>query len=194
MSKMSQVLFFVFFALLFYSCKGQLSPEECVKKFKLARNLAYANPTRQSALDSALHLSNECMQCDNIRTSVIDFKITLLIGMKKYVEGVRFVDSLKESDFTYAYKKNIMSKNLQALNYDSKNDTTNRNLIYRQIANDIGQYIRKPNISEKEFKEACTGLFAVKENYLDANQINKDVEVLKEMCPDRKDFFDFFKK
>ena len=114
--------------------------------------------------------------------------------MKKYAEGISFIDSLKENDFTFGYKKNLMSKSLQALVYGSKNDTIKQNLVYKEITNDIEQYIKKQNISNKEFKEIYTDLFAVKENYLNANQINKEVEDLKKLYPEKETFFDFFKK
>ena len=121
MYKINQIIFSTFFILLFCSCKGQLNTNDlCKKKFKEARDLAYTNSTRQSALDSALSLTNECMQCDSIRKAVVDFKITLLISMKKYAEGISFIDSLKGNDFTFEYKKNLMSKNLKALDYGSK--------------------------------------------------------------------------
>lgn len=195
MYKINQIVFSVFFILLFCSCNGQLNTNNvCEKKFKEARDLAYTNPARQSALDSALSLTNDCMQCDSIRKAVVDFKITLLISMKKYAEGISFIDSLKGNDFAFGYKKNLMSKNLKALDYGSKNDTIKQNLVYKEIANDIEQYIKKQNISNAEFKEIYTDLFAVKENYLDANQINKDVEDLKKLYPDKEAFFDFFKK
>lgn len=195
MYKTNQIIFFVLFIFLFCSCNGQLNTNDiCKKKFKEARDLAYANSTRQSALDSALSLTNECMQCDSIRKAVVDFKITLLVSMKKYTDGISFIDSLKESDFTFGYKKNLMSKSLQALDYGSKNDTIKQNLVYKEITNDIEQYITKQKISNKEFKEIYTDLFAVKENYLDANQINKEVEDLKKLYPEKETFFDFFKK
>jgi len=195
MFKINQIIFSAFFILLFCSCKGQSNTNDlCKKKFKEARDLAYSNSTRQSALDSALSLTNECMLCDSIRKAVLDFKITLLISMKRYTEGISFIDSLKENDFTFGYKKNLMSKSLQALDYGSKNDTIKQKLVYREIANEIEQYIKKQNINNKEFKEIYTDLFDVKENYLDAIQINKDVEDLKKIYPEKKTFLDFFKK
>ena len=195
MYKINQIVFSAFFILLFCSCNGQLNTNDsCKKKFKEARDLAYANSTSQSALDSALVLTNECMQCDSIRKAVVDFKITLLVSMKKYSDGISFIDSLKENDFTFGYKKNLMSKSLQALDYGSKNDTIKQNLVYKEIAKDIEQYIKKQNINNNQFKEIYTHLFAVKGNYLDANQINKEVEDLKKLYPEKETFFDFFKK
>ncbi len=195
MIKINQIVIFSFFLLLFCSCNGQVNTNDtCKRKFKEARDLAYSNSTRQSALDSAMNLANECMQCDSIRKAVVDFKITLLTSMKKYVEGISFINSLNENDFTYRYKQKLKSKSLQALDYNYKRDTIKQNLVYKEITNDLEQYIMKENISGKEFKEIYTDLFAVKKNYLDANQINKDVENLKKLYPDKETFFDFFKK
>ncbi len=195
MLKTNQAATIIFFTLIFYSCKGQLTANDsCTMNFKTARNLAYSNPTRQSALDSALYLANESMHCDSIRKAVVDFKITLLVSMKNYGEGIRFIDSLKDSDFTYGYKKKFMAKGLQALRYNDEKDNINRDLIYREIVKEIEQYISKQNVSSKEFNEAYTDLFSIKENYLEANQINKEVEALKNKYPDKQSFFDFFKK
>ena len=192
---MYQVIIFLFFTLSFASCKGQLKADEaCIKKFKSARELAYANSARQSALDSAMNLVNECMQCDSIRKAVVDFKITLFVSMKKYAEGIGFIESLSEKDFTYGYKQKFMSKGLQALEFNSKSDTIKRTLVYQEIVNDIEQYINnKQDIGSKEFIEIYTDLFAVKEKYLDANQINKEVEALKSKYPDKQSFLDFLK-
>jgi hypothetical protein len=199
MFKMNQIIFLPFFVLIFCSCNGQLNTSVgCKEKFKEARDLVYGNPNtiRQSALDSALNLANECLRlkCDSIKKAVVDFKITLLISMKKYSEGVSFVDSLRENDFSFNYKKKLMSKNLQALSYASKNDTIQRNLIYAEIANDLERYIKKENIKGKEFEEIYLDLYAIKGNFLDENKINQEIDSLKKEYPNKQDFFDYLKK
>lgn len=193
MFKITQIIFFHFFILLFCSCSGQLNTT-CIEKFKEARDLAYKNPTRQSALDSALSLTNECMQCDSIRKAVVDFKITLLITMKKYSEGILFIDSLNDNDFTFGYQKKMMSKSLKALTYDSKGDTVNRNLIYVEMANDLEKYINEKQLNDKEFKEIYIYLYAIKEKFLDAEQINTEVAALEKKYPDKTTFFEFLRK
>jgi hypothetical protein len=193
--KIHRIISSVFFILLFYSCKGQLKANDsCTETFKTARALAYANSTSQSTLDSALNLINECMECDSIKKAVVDFKITLLVSMKKYSEGIKFIDSLKEEDFTFGYKKKFMSKGLQALEFNSVNDTAKRNFVYREMADDIEEYIEKKSLTDKEFKEIYTDLFAIKEHYLDAAHVNNEVEILKNKYPGKQSFFDFFKK
>ncbi len=197
MFKICQIVFLTFFVLIFCSCNGQLNTNDiCKQKFKEARDLVYNNPNaiRESALDSALNLANECLKCDSIKKAVVDFKITLLTFMKRYSEGIRFIDSLKENDFSFNYKKKLMSDNLQALSDASKNDTIHRNLIYEEIVDYLEQYIKKQNVKGKEFEEIYLDLYAVKNNFLDANQINQEIDSLKKQYPNKQDFFDYLKK
>lgn len=180
--------------ITFYACNAQTSNEECQAKFKRAKKLTYAypNPVRQSALDSALVFVNESLLCDsNIRKAAVELKITLLITQKKYSEGVIFIDSLVEEDFTFKYKKKMMKKNFLALNFNSKYDTINRNLVYLEMANELEQYIRKEDISEKEFNEIFVELYDIKRNFLNVNQIKHEIDSLKGKYPNKIDFFSY---
>ncbi len=191
------IAFLAFFVLLFYSCNSQVKKRAiCEEKFKEARDLVYGkkNEIRQTTLDSALSLVNESLQCESIKKSVIEFKIRLLISMKKYSQGIAFVDSLKESDFTYNYKKNLMIKNLRALSYSSENDTTQRNLIYQEMANDLEQYIKNQKVKGKKFEEIFLDLYSVKEHFLNANQINNEIDSLIKVYPEQKPFFEYLRK
>lgn len=193
MLKISQVL--ILSLSIFFSCKGQnFKGTACVRQFENARDIAYQNPTDNAALDSALQLANESMGCDSIRKEVVEFKISLLLAMAKYDEGLKFVDSLKGSDFVYNYKKNLMYKNFLALSLNEKKDTVSRNLVYDQMADDIEENIKKPGITEEELMEASTELFAIFQNYLDADQINNKADSLTKLYPEKKTFFAGFKK
>jgi hypothetical protein len=189
--RIDKILFPCFMTLIFYSCSGQKDNMNCIKKFEQATKIAYSYPppANQLSLDTALRLVNESLICDTVKKAAVDLKITLLTTMGKYSEGMKFVDSLKESDFTYGYKKKLIYKNFQALR-----DTTKRNIVYAEIASILEQYIKQHSMNDKEFKEIYTDLFAVKENYVDTNQINKEVEALKKQYPDKEAFFNFFKK
>jgi hypothetical protein len=194
MFRVNQIVVLIFYTLSIYSCKGQTREGDCIRKFNKARELAYAYPIRQSALDSALYLVNESINCDDIRKAAVDLKITLLVSMKKYSDGINFIRSLKEGDFTFRYKKQFMTNALSALEYNSKKDTIKRDLVYKAMANNIEHYITNENIDDKEFVEIYTDLFSIKEKYLDANQINMEVEALKNKYPNKQSFFDLFKK
>jgi hypothetical protein len=176
------------------SCNGQAGKEaSCTQKFKSARDLAYGNPERKSALDSALILANELTQCDSIRKAVVDFKIMLLLSLQRYQQALNFIDSLGTSDFIYEYKKNTTYKSILALRYDSQGDKLSRDSIYRIIDNEIEKYVGDRNLSAKEFKAAYTELFAIKGMYLSPIQIDSSVDAHKKQYPDKSTFFEFFK-
>lgn len=193
---MTRIRLFQIIAIVccFSSCNGQGgNVEKCAQKFKSAREIAYSNPDRKSALDSALVLTNEISQCDSIKKAVVDFKITLLLGLQRYQQALNYIDSLNIKDFTYDYKKNATYKSILALRYDSEGDTFRRDSLYKAIANEIEKYIEDRNPSGKEFKEVYTELFAIKGMYLNPKQIDSSVELLKKKYPDKETFFEFFK-
>lgn len=188
-------IFLIFSTFNINSCIGQQSTEDkCIEEFKIARTLAYNNSTSSAALDSALKIANTCLKCDNIRKEVVDFKITLMIAMQKFDEGVRFIQSRQESDFTYKYKKDFLAKTLSVLQLKSNHDTAAEKIMYKTMASDIEVYLTKEKMSENEFKEIYTDLFSVKRNYLDDNEIKLQVEMLKKKYPKKASFFDFFKE
>lgn len=197
MSDFRKVVSFPLLLFLFLlSCKGQSRVDDsCYYKYKLARNLVYVNYTSHSAMDSALQLLNECMGCDSIRVAVVDLKIRILVGMKKYAESINFINSLSMKDFTYSYKQKFLTKEIQVLEYRERNDTIIINALYQEIVNIINEYISdRYNMDNNELMEVYTDLFTVKEMYMDENQINKELEELKRKYPQKKDFFEFLKK
>lgn len=195
MSRINKISIIPFFVLFLCSCNGQSNCyEDCQKKFGEIIKLSSSEPTRQSALDSAMELANECMQCDSMKKAIVEIKIRLFATMKKYHEGIEFIDSLKESDFIFGYRQKFWIQSLKATEYESEKDTVNRDLIYKEMVNDMEQYIKERNINDTEFKDIYTMLFAVKEKYLDANQINEEIEELKNKYPDKQSFLDFLKK
>lgn len=184
----------VFFTYFFCSCNGQSSKEEtCAQKFKTARTLAYENPYRISAIDSALILTNEISQCKDIRKAVVDFKITLLLSLQRYQQTLNFIDSLSTNDFIYDYKKNTTYKGVLALRYDLQGDKVSRDSVYKEIGNEVEKYIENRHPSEEEFNAIYTDLFATQKMYLNPEQIDNNLELLKRRYPAKSTFFDFFK-
>jgi hypothetical protein len=195
MFKINQITIIAFFISIFSSCNGQYNYNinNCNKDFEEARRLSYSNSTPK--LDSALRLANACLKCDSIRKAVVDFKITLLVSLKKYSEGIKFIESLSENDFLFSYKMKLALNELQALVYKSKGDTVKEKATYVEISKYLEQYGKEQkNLSDKEFKEVYTDLFSVKEYYQNANQINENVRELITLYPERASFFNFFKK
>lgn len=87
-----------------------------------------------------------------------------------------------------------MAKHFKALSYASKNDTIQRNLIYKEMANNLENYIKNRHVNEKEFEEIFLDLFSVKEHFLNTNQINDEVDSLIKVYPTKASFFQYLKK
>lgn len=184
----------LFLAWCFCSCKGQQMQEvTCTQKFKQARDIALLNPDRPSALDSALSLTNDIMQCDSIRKAVVDFKISLLVSRAKYPQALSFIDSLSNSDFAFNYKKNLTYKSIQALSYESNENRIKRDSVYKVINDELEAYIKERNPTGKEFKQIYTELFATKQKYLDKNKINSEVDILAKKYTEYQSFFEVFR-
>lgn len=166
----------------------------CYQNFKNAKDLAYNNPSNTSSLNSALILANRCIQCDSIIKPVIELKLRLLVTLGKYKEGSEFVDSLRENDFEFPYKKTLNHDNFLALQFQMSKDTNNRNLIYRKMASNLEQYINSKNLNSKEFEEAFLDLYSIKENFIDSIVINREIDSLKIKYPNNVKFFDFFRQ
>jgi hypothetical protein len=193
--KLNRIVVFACFAIFLYACKSHPAANEtCRKNINRVKAIAYAKYKSELQLDTALHLLNESMQCDSIRMEVVQFKILILVSRKKYADCISFIDSLKESDFVYMYKKRLLSKGIRALEYGSKKDTTKRDSIYREIEDDIDHYLKTRTLSDEEFKEIYTDLFDIEDNYLNAVQINKKLDSLKHIYQEKEFFFDFFRK
>ncbi len=180
--------------MFFIFCNQQSEKKlKCLKKFQHAIQLTYGNQfvSSKSNLDSAFFLTNECLQCDEIKKAVIDLKVTLLTSMKRYDDGVKFTDSLTDDDFTYPYKKIIITDNFRALAIC--NDTLSRNAIYHKMTNNLEKYIKDKTISNKEFEEAYLDLYHIKQNYESKEQINTDIKGLIKTYPNKESFFNYLK-
>ena len=134
------------------------------------------------------------MECKTTKKGAVELKIRILITLGNYSQAMLFVDSLKESDFTFRYKKNAMYKNLLAMSNGLKGDTVNQNRIYKEMADDLEKYIRNKNVQGKEFEEIFIDLYTIKDHFLNTKQINIEIDSLKKTYTSKIAFFDFFKK
>jgi hypothetical protein len=179
---------------LFYSCRLPHDREIiCEQNFKMASDLAYSNPTNKASLDSSLTLVNRCMQCDSIKTAVVEFKIHLLITLGKFKEGFDFLNSLEVSDFIYPYKRKFNKDNFIALNFASTKDTISRDMTYRNMVTDLERYISSNTLKSKEFQEAFTDLNALTENLNNSSVSKRQIDFQKLKYPGEAKFLDFFK-
>jgi hypothetical protein len=138
--------------------------------------LAYENSTRQSALDSAMALVSQSLECKNTRIAAIDLKITLFAAMKKYAEGSRFIDSLHEDDFSFRYKKRFFSESFTALQSEKNNDTLKSKELYQEISDDLEKYIKTQSLNDEEFEQIYLDIFLVKGKYLNKHELMREAE------------------
>ena len=194
MNKLFISIFLLIGQVILYSCHIPYDREIiCEVNFKKAKDLAYKNPNDFYALDSALNMVNRSMQCDSIKTAVVDLKIRLLLTLGKYDEGSRFVDSLQLSDFIFPYQKTLTHDKFIALNFASKNDTLSRDKVYNKMAMDLEAYIKQNNLKSKEFREFFTDLSSLQRNSSDSLRLTLLIDSLKIKYPDEEPFLDFFK-
>jgi hypothetical protein len=151
-------------------------------------------PYSTSALDSAIMFAERSMRCDSFRKAAIDLKIRLLITLGNFKEGSQFIDSLKDSDFNYTYKKKLDHDNFVALGYQALEDSSKQLMVMRQMAIDLEKYIKHNTLSSKEFEEAYLDLYSLKGSFTKPAVINKEIDSLKHVHPDKESFFDFLKK
>ncbi len=195
MNKLFVLIIFLIGLFLFLACNNSDFGEViCDDNFKKARDLAYEYPNYPPGLDSAIVIANKCMECDSIRTAVVELKIGLLLSLGRFKEGSAFVDSLQTSDFTYPYKKKLYHDNFVALYFASNQDTTRSDDIFNKMVVDLEAYISNNNLKSKEFQEAFIDLNALKEGHMDTWELNGKIDTLKMKYPNETKFLDFFKQ
>ena len=192
---MSRIKFVFLITWILYSCNTNRDKiNTCNENFAKAKNLAYKNPDDTLMLDSALSFLNQSMECDAIKKKVVDLKIAVFVTLKKYDEGILFLDSLTEADFIYSYKLKAYRNIILARRYELAGDSSKRNQTFQKIDFEIQQYIETRKLETPELNEAFTDLFSVKSLYLDPLTINKDVDLWQLKYPIKKEFLNFFRK
>jgi len=188
--KIYSVVLLVFFC----NCKGDSQRiDSCESAYKNARinyNQYFRN-NQEQLLNNALLAIDQAMQCEKLRLKAVDLKVSLLILLKNYERGYKFIDSLNENDFNKKYKKSMDYNYFLALSYESKGDTVSRNRFLSKIVNDIGNYIRQ---EESRFgkidEETYYDLFIVKSRFTTKSQIKFEIDSLKSIHPTEKEFLD----
>lgn len=183
------------FLVLINSCNGQHASDSCISQIKNAR-AAFSyylmnDDTSQSKLITILSEVDSSMQCSNTKMASIELKISILLKLKEYQAGYAFVDSLKQADFKLPYKKQMWSYCFQALDYEAKGDTINKNRYFNEAAKKIQNYIRQKNLSPEGIgEEVYYDLFEMKVKILNKEELDKEFNILKNKYPNDKDFID----
>jgi hypothetical protein len=179
------------------SCNGQMkSLEECRLSYKNARTKMndYYKNSKISSLQESLNNVENSIKCPETRYESINLKISVLLLMKKYDDGYKFVDSLGEDDFNASYKKKLIFNEFRAFDYESKSDTANRNRLFSVIVDDIQKYIQNENMTKDTLNdEAYILLFSFKKRLIGLEKVNMEIDSLKVRYPLKKDYFDDLK-
>ena len=156
--------------ILLGSCNAQSKQlKDCQLSYKNAKAdfSTYYKINEKLLLNKSLNNVEQALKCKETRYKAIDLKISLLILLKKYRNGYKFIDSLSEKDFKKGYKKKMNYNYFLALEYESKADTANRNKYFNEIIAHIQNYIQQENISKDKLnEEAYYDLFSVKAKVL----------------------------
>jgi hypothetical protein len=198
MSKFNTALAGLSLILCFTSCNGQSKQSaDCIasyKKAKTALNTYYGN-NEQSLLQESLNNVEQAIRCEETKFKAIDLKISLLMLLKKYKTGYQFIDSLSEKDFSTGYKKKMNYNFFLAMEYESKKDTFNRNLVLNVVILDIQNYIQNEKMPVGKLDDQVYyDLYTIKSKILDQSKLSTEIDSLKKIYPGQEAFFESLKE
>ena len=192
--KLTRMVCFCILLFVLNGCNGQSeNNDSCLLHLKNARNqiASYYKTNEQSLLLSSIDECEKSMPCLETRKAAIELKVGLIIKLKRFQEGQKYVDSLTESDFKLKYKKRMWHNYFIALEFDSKGDTVKRNNYYKEIVSDIQNYIFKDSLPAGEInEESYYDLLFAKSKFLNKKEVYDEIEVLIHRYPKEQQFFD----
>jgi hypothetical protein len=162
---------------------------EAVKK-----SYTYANRGADESIyfDSALTVIDHYLHCDSARRALADIKIRILLSQQRYSGALKFIDSLSNNDFTYPYKSIVTAGQVRYL-ASKTSDSVHAATELASTVDYLSGYIKSSELSDPEFKEAFIDLFSLKGKILDSTAINREVDSLKNLHPEKSQFFEFFR-
>jgi len=191
--KVSVQLFFL--TILLNSCHGQTvtRTEECKSHVANASKMvnSFYSEKKQNLLSDALKEVEFSINCPETKAKSIEMKISILSLQLQYDKASEFINSLSESDFSKSYKKNMQYYLFKALSFESKSDSKNRDVNFKQSIESIKQFIEK---SKSIDQEAYYDLFFVKSKLLKKEEISQELNALKKKYPSDAEFFELLKE
>lgn len=178
----------VLLCFLCISCKGQIiSDEVCKENLSEALNKynTYMTLNQDEYLlkESLDHLESSLL-CENAKEVSVELKISILLILNQFVEGEKFVLSLKEDDFKKPYKQQMY------FNYFKSKlckEEICRLSKLKDIEISIEKYIEEKKIFEEE---VYYDLFLIKNELLSEDQFTEQISESIKQFPYNKDFFE----
>lgn len=185
-----KIIIFVQVSLCFLciSCKGQVISDEVCKenlsealdKYNTYMTLSQDEYLLKESLD---YLGNSLL-CENTKEVSVELKISILLILNQFVEGEKFILSLKEDDFKKPYKKQMY-----LYYFESKlcKEESCRLSKLKDIEISIEKYIEEKKIFEEE---VYYDLFLIKNELLSEDQFTEQISESIKQFPYYKDFFE----
>lgn len=187
---------FLLLTILIWSCQGKMkcrNEKNCDKHYKnaISKLNNYYEYKNSMDLDTALiSLEKSYKLCPERRKNRFpNVKITLLLLMKEYEWGYRFIDSIELDLFKSSYKKNVYSKTFQGLLYEKQGDTINRNICFKNLVNEIKLYLSN-NPSDND---AISDLYYTKLRYENKKVVISEIDSTLVTYKGNKDFLERLK-
>ena len=182
------VLVHILFCFFCISCEGQeVNAKVCKENFTKALdnyNSYMLLNQNTSILEKALDDLEISLLCDETRKMSIELKISILLILKNFQDGEKFVNSLEEGDFKRLYKKDMYL-------YYFKSYLCNEEMCrldnLKKSESSITKYIE----SEINFEEeAFYDLFFIISEMTSEEEFSQQILIYRTQYPNHKDFFD----
>ncbi|ATL49591.1 hypothetical protein COR50_21770 [Chitinophaga caeni] len=176
------IFFFVLVLKVICSgCQGEIKSEKskCKEAYEEAnaRLNEYYQNADQEMLDTVLHIVQKNINdCPDYNVKMVNLKIRVLILLKEYDLGYKFIYSLDEKKFEKPYKKDFYLKSLKAMELESQGDSASRNEQYLGIIDDVLRYI---NLHQSD-KEAIADLFFIKAKVEEKSRVLESLDIMRD--------------
>lgn len=185
-----KIIIFVQVSLCFLciSCKGQVINDEVCKenlsealdKYNTYMTLSQDEYLLKESLD---YLGNSLL-CENTKEVSVELKISILLILNQFVEGEKFILSLKEDDFKKPYKKQMYLYYFESKLCEEESCRLSK---LKDIEISIEKYIEEKKIFEEE---VYYDLFLIKNELLSENQFTEQISESIKQFPYYKYFFE----
>lgn len=178
--KMYSFFFVLIFNGICSGCQGDTKSEKdkCKEAYKEAnvRLNEFYQKADQKKLDTALYIVEKNINaCPDYNVRMVNLKIRILILLKAYDRGYKFIDSLDEEKFDKPYKKSFYLKSFRAMGLESQGDSVNRNKQYLGIIDDVLGYIKL----HPSDREAIADLFFIKAKVEEKSKVLESIDIMR---------------
>ena len=172
--------------LILFSCKVERNNNCHILLLRAKENL---NIYYEKKDTNYLRVAKECLDsitCVSYEKRIFNTKTTILLLLKNYKEGVKYISSLDSTFFERSYMKSMYLNRFKALERESMLDTIHRNQYYNEGLCAIFSYMNKHPTD----KETLVEYYFFKILFNDHTEVVKEVEALKKQKIFETDFLD----